>query len=216
MILAKFPIDVELDEILRHGNRIRVTRHRVSRQTPPSFTERNQFAMDTYKEKRSDVTNKARLQNVKLFIKGRLQTQFLEPTLPDPEPIGNDDEDDTAPVESAQVKDSGSIFRGFAIKAGSMPDVTSGLQKIITLPDVSSASHLIYEYRVKVGERIYENFQSDDDHGMGLDLLRMLRARDTQDVLCVVTRHCSPGFQHLGKKRFEHLKKTGKEAVDKL
>ena len=197
-ILAKFPIAVQLDEILKHGNRLRDTRHGVSRQTPPSITERNQFAMETYKDKRSDANNKARLNNGKLFIKGKLQTQFLEPTLPDPEPLGNDD-DGTAPVESAKVKDSGSIFQGFAIKAKTLSDVTSGLQKVLTLPDASAASHLIYAYRVKVGQRMHENFQSDDDHGMGLDLLRMLRTRDDQNIL-----------------RFEHLQKTGKEAIDKL
>ena len=179
------------------------------------MTERNQFAMDTYKNKRSDASNKARLNNGKLFIKGKLQTQFLDPTLPDPEPA-SDDDDDTAPVQSTQVSDSGSVFQGFAITAESLPEVTSGLHKIVTLPDVSTSSHLIYAYRVKDGQRVHENFQSDDDHGMGLDLLRMLRNRGDEDVLCVVTRHCSPGFQHLGRKRFEHLQTAGKDAIDKL
>jgi len=58
-MLAKFPVATELDLIMRHGNRLRGTRHGVSRQTTPSMAEQNQFAMDTYKEKRSDASNKA-------------------------------------------------------------------------------------------------------------------------------------------------------------
>jgi len=85
-ILARFPIATELDMILRHGNRLRGTRRGVSRQTPPSMTERNQFATDTYKDKRIDFNNKSRLNNGKLFVKGKVQTEFLEPRLPDPEP----------------------------------------------------------------------------------------------------------------------------------
>ena len=50
------------------------------------------------------------LCNGKLFIKGKLQTQFLDPTLPDPEPA-SDDDDDTAPVQSTQVSDSAVFSR---------------------------------------------------------------------------------------------------------
>jgi len=71
-ILARFPIAAELDLILRHGNRLRGTRHGVSRQTPPSMTERNQLAMNTYNVKRIDFNNKARLNNGKLFVKGKV------------------------------------------------------------------------------------------------------------------------------------------------
>jgi hypothetical protein len=69
---------------------------------------------------------------------------------------------------------------------------------------------------VKNGQSVSENFHSDDDHGMGLDLWRMLRDSDKRNVLCLVSREYAPGFQHLGRKRFEIQRPVGKEALDKL
>ena len=54
------------------------------------------FANEAHKENRPDTDNR----NGKLFIKCKLQTQFLEPTLPCTEPFGNDG-DTTAPFENA-------------------------------------------------------------------------------------------------------------------
>ena len=116
-MLAKFPVATELDLIMRHGNRLRGTRHGVSRQTTPSMAEQNQFAMDTYKEKRSDASNKARLNNGKLYLKGKLQTVFLESRLPDPEPSDVVNQEEVA--ASNVIKDSGNVFQGFAMTARS-------------------------------------------------------------------------------------------------
>jgi len=69
---------------------------------------------------------------------------------------------------------------------------------------------------MKNGQSVSEKFHSDDDHGMGLDLLRMLRDSDKRKVLCLVSRECAPGFQRLGRKRFEIQRRVGKEALDKL
>ena len=179
------------------------------------MTERNQFAMNTYKDKRIDFNNKAHLNNGKLFVKGKVKTEFLEPRLPDPEPAEEDYEVEV--TQSGTIKDSGSVFKGYAVSVNSLSDVTSGIQEVMmSMPDASTASHLIYAYRVKNGQSVSENFHSDDDHGMGLDLWRMLRDSDKRNVLCLVSREYAPGFQHLGRKRFEIQRPVGKEALDKL
>ena len=122
-------IATELDLILSHGNRLRSTRHGVSRQTPPSMTESNQFAMNTYKDKRIDFNNKARLNNGKLFVKGKVQTEFLEPRLPDPEPAEKNYEVEV--TQSGTIKDSGSVFKSYAVSVNSLSDVTSGIQEVM-------------------------------------------------------------------------------------
>ncbi|KAK2166536.1 hypothetical protein LSH36_38g06048 [Paralvinella palmiformis] len=161
-ILARFPITAELDLILRHGNRLRGTRHGVSRQTPPSMIERNQFAMNTYNAKRIDFNSKARLSNGKLFVKGKVQTDFLEPRLPDPEPADEDYQVEVA--QSGTIKDSGSDFKGFAVSVNSLSDVTAGIQEVMmTMPDVSTASHLISVYRVKNGQSGHIDYTDIDN-----------------------------------------------------
>ena len=126
------------------------------------MVERNQFAMDTFKTLKTDIRNQARLSNGKLFVKGQVRTEFLEPKLPEADPAG----DEPVVTDSQAVRDLGSTFQGYASSARSLPEVTSGLNQIITLPDVCSTSHVIYAYRIELGDTVCENFQSDDDHGM--------------------------------------------------
>jgi len=163
------------------------------------MTERNQLTMNTYKDKRIDFNNKAHLNNGKLFVKGKVQTEFLEPRLPDPELAEEDYEVEV--TQSGTIKDSGSVFKGYAVSVNSLSDVTSGIQEVMMS---------------KNGQSVSEHFHSDDDHGMGLDLWRMLRDSDKRNVLCLVSREYAPGFQHLGRKRFEIQRPVGKEALDKL
>ncbi len=150
----------------------------------------------------------------KLLIDGKLQTAFLEPTIPEVYPDGTSQ--DLNVTESTVVRDSGSTFKSYALKVESLNDIAAGINEIVTLPQVGNASHFIYAYRLKHDDKVLENFNSDDDHGMGFDLLRFLRDRNATNVICVVTRQCNLGFVHLGRKRFEHLRATSKIALDKL
>ena len=63
--------------------------------------------------------------------------------------------------------------------------VIAGIQEVMmTMPDVNTASHLTYDYRVKNGQSVSENIHSDDDHGMGLDLLcRMCCASFQESII---------------------------------
>ena len=144
-----------------------------------------------------------------------MQTEFLKPRLPDPETA---DEDYQVEVDqSGTFKESGSEFKGFAVTVNSLSDATAGIQEgMMTMPDVSTATHLIYAYRVRNGQSVNENLHSDDDHGMGLDLLRIFRDIDKPNVLCVISREHSSGVQYLGRRRFEIERRVGKEAFKNL
>ena len=110
--LGKFPVGSELDLILKHGNRLRANHHGWSKRTTQSATERNQLAINSYKAKRIEFNNKARLANGKqLFLKFEIQIEFLEASLPDPEPVVG--ENQIGVVESEKVKDSGSVLKCF-------------------------------------------------------------------------------------------------------
>ncbi len=74
---------------------------------------------------------------------------------------------------------------------------------------VSSATHLVYAYRfTSTGDGVVENFHSDHDHGVGLQLLRAMRNRPITDTIFVATRDCGPTFRHIGNKRFENVIST--------
>ena len=179
--------------------------------------ERKNFALDLFKQTRGDASNRAKLVNDKLFIKGQYQHQFARVKLP---PLQEDtiplaDVDDQI-ISSDSVSDSGSVFCSYAATAHNMTDVSLAVNRVLLQPGVASASHVIYAYRVQDGDDVMENFESDSDHGLGLELLRTLRQQKVMDTVCVTVRMCSPDYRHLGDKRFQYVRDTAKEAIDKL
>ena len=71
-------------------------------------------------------------------------------------------------------------------------------------------------YRIQAGARVIENFDSDGDHSVGLELLRSMRNAGMVDTVCVATRTCAPTYKHIGKRRFVHAFKTCSTAVGRL
>ena len=214
-ILAKIPNANDLDKILKHTNRLKDTKHFVQKQLPPSLNERKQFAIAEFKEKRGDENNKARMVNEKLYIKGKLQTKYQPPELPVRDM--SSPTDDIEITEGSSIDDSGSTFKGYAASATCPEDVTAALHRVIQLPGVATATHLIYAYRIDKGPMgITENFNSDGDHGTGWELLKHMRSSGDTNVLRIGTRVCTQTYSHIGRRRFEHLNQTTTEAVDEL
>jgi len=210
-ILAKFPISSQLDDVLKHANRLRNTKHYVARQTPAAINERHQFAMDMYKANR----DKSRLTNGKLFIQGKLQSQFQKPVLPCTTAVAPIDTDSIS--TGTEIEDSGSKFKSYTLQASTLEQVKEAINLVQQIPDVTNASHIIYAYRLDNGKTITtENFNSDNDHGMGFELLKLLRTRETKNVVCFITRRCKPNYAHLGRKRFDHMRTTANEALDSM
>ena len=78
-------------------------------------------------------------------------------------------------------------------------------------------THMIYAYRFTDDSGITtENFCSDGDYGLGLELLKLMRESDNTNVVCVTTRTCSPDYVHLGRKRFQYVRDTATGAIQKL
>ena len=58
-----------------------------------------------------------------------------------------------------------------------------------------------------------QNFCSDGDYGLGLELRKLMRESDNRNVVCVTTRTCTPDHVHLGRKRFQYVRDTATEAI---
>ena len=202
-MIARIPNSEDRATIFKNAYRLKDTKHYISQQMPPSRAERRQFAMAEYKDKKTDDQNRASLVQDKLYVKGKLQTQFTKSALPESNTPPSKLELDVK--ESRDIKDGGSVFRGYFADATDMHDVSNIKQFLICKPEVASASHLILAYRMeRKGGKIVENFDSDRDWGTGFRLLKMMRENDIIGV-CFATRLCSPGYVHIGHKRFEHI-----------
>ena len=213
-MIARIPQSAQRSMIFKHANRLKDTRHYISQQLTPARSERRQFALPDYKQLKSDVKNKAVLAQDKLFVKNKLQTQFLKPNLPDRPLISNPS---GQIAESRDKKDSGSVFHGYCAKASDLKDVADVRQYLITnKPDVTHASHVIYAYRLETRGKIQENYESDRDWGTGFELLKMMRHNNIVNSVCIATRLCNPGYSHIGKKRFTHINDACLQAFKSL
>jgi hypothetical protein len=177
---------------------------------PPSQAECKQFIMPDYKTLKADPTSKAKIQQDKLVIKGRVQTQFMKPVLPEvPKTAGND----ISNVSSSEDKaEGGSIFKGFSANVSNVHDIAR-IRKILALiPEVAAATHVVLAYRLKGHGKIEENFDSDRDWNCGLELLKSMKSSNLTNTLWIATRTCSSDFKHIGNRRFELMTSLCAEA----
>ena len=148
-------------------------------------------------------------------MKNKLQLQYLKPKLPDRPP--SDDAPCNITESPRDKKDGGSIFRGYCAGVTCLNDVAEVKQYLMCAkPEVAKASHLIYAYRFESRGKLQENFDSDRDAGTGHELLKMMRINNLTNVICLATRHCNPGYLHLGKKRFTYINEACLQAHKSL
>ena len=175
-IIANFPIDRELEAIMKHTNRLRDTRHFIAKQLTAKQRERKQFVLPVYQDLKGNPDNQAKLVGDKLFVKGNLQTKYLAPKLP----TAKGTVTSTILVAGDTVEDAGSTFHGYAASVKSTQDVSDVLNKANNNPTLAAANHLIYAFRIgdKDGNIKMENFHSDGDYGVGLKLLKHMQSEN--------------------------------------
>ena len=214
-ILAQFPISSEFQLVMKHSNRLRDTKHFLNKQLPPEQRERLQFVQPIYKVKKQQPHTKTKLVNDRLYINDKLQDKYLAPSLPviDNGIVINSDH---TVAESEPVSDKGSTFTGYASTVQSSEDVSTVLSQLGSDPAVAARTHRIYAYRYKINKTIHENYDSDGDHGIGLKMLRVMQEQQITNCIWIVTRDCSPGFSHIGQRRFEHAISVCQSATSQL
>ena len=63
---------------------------------------------------------------------------------------------------------------------------------------------------------IFEELVVNGDAGVGLEMLKHMRNSSMTDTVLLATRHCKPGFKHIGNKRFNIIKDLCSAAVAKI
>ena len=102
------------------------------------------------------------------------------------------------------------------LPAEQLKDISDVIDSLKQRPAVVGASHLMYAYRIKAGRNITENFHSDEDHGVGLELLRHMQDNELTNWVYIATRDCSATFKHIGTKRFDHVISLCRNASDNI
>ena len=213
-IIARFPIALELKKILDNTSRLKNSRNFVARQLPPAIRERHQFAMNEFKKAKAVKENKVTMFREKLFVNGKLQAKLLPARLP-PRPENPAD----VPLADGSLVDdqAGSTFTGSAARVTSLTEVRIARDQLLQRQRVAASSDVMYAYRIKGGgHQVTENFDSEFDYGVGLKLLEWMRQKKLENTVCFATRTCSPGYRHIGARRYEIVSQICGEAVSAL
>ena len=127
---------------------------------------------------KADPANRAKLQEGKLIIKGRVQSQFLKPSLPE---VPKSAECDISDVTSSEEKaEGGSPFK---VKVINRQDIAHTLKFLFQRHEVAAATHIVYAYRLHGHNKVEENFDSDRDGSCGLELPKAMRTCNLLDTL---------------------------------
>jgi hypothetical protein len=209
-IIANFPIASEQEIIMRRTNRLRDTRHFITKQLTAKQRERKQFVLPVYRDLKVNPENQTKLLDDKLFVKGKLQTKYLAPTLPTAKGTNTS----LKLVQGDTVNDLGSTFHGYVASVKSTQDVSDVLDMANNNTTLAAANHLMYAFRIgdDDGNIKTENFHSDGDYGVGLNLLKHMQSQNIVNRMFIVARNCSPGFRHIGNRRMDHAIKVCEKA----
>ena len=98
-----------------------------------------------------------------------------------------------------------------------MYDVRRTLDKLLKSPENASATHVMYAYYfddTQLGR--IKNFESDGNSELRLEMIKVIYDQDITDCMLMLTRKCSPNFQHIRNRRFELTEQVCKAALTKL
>ena len=98
-------------------------------------------------------------------------------------------------------------FVAVAVKVSSHQDIATAVKQLFLVPDASSASHIMYSYRL--GE--VTGYDVDGEFGAHGPLVKALQAHD--DVLVAVLRWSG---NHLGPQRFDIINDIATKVITKL
>ena len=194
-------VNAQLPEPLQTAKREREAKMRAIKKA-------NEQLPEDQKHRRTPVY----IKNNTLFVNKVAQKQHVQP--PTVQEIFNCDLDCTDRmdridfVHSTAILDKKSTFTGHAARVKSSKDVNAAYTKICRL--YPESDHIILAYAVK-------NYTGSHDHGehsAGSRILNILTQRGMNNTVLFVTREF--GGIHLGHRRFLHIERAARDALDHL
>ena len=110
--------------------------------------------------------------------------------------------------QSDVIVDKGGSFKGFALKVNGATEIRLAYKKLRQL--YPESNHIMLAYTGKA----YTGSQDDGEYTAGYKLLNILSASTRKNTALFVTREY--GVVHLGPRRFLHIEKVAREAMQKL
>ena len=186
-LIAKLPFDDDIKRIFANVGALKGTEYSISNQIPSEYNERRQFAWSTFKQAKADK-KKAVFSGASLYLENKLVDKFSPHQLPS---AGNLTLGKLGAkylsAEGDDIQSSGHTFKACVTKINSMQDIRDAHDVLLHKYQYANASHLSYAYRIAdAAGNVEENFDSNGNSGVGMQILRRLRKENATDAVCFV------------------------------
>ena len=197
MVIAKVPQAEDQERIFMNASVLNNTEFSISKQLPHEVEERKIFGWPKYKKARQDGRY-ARFDGGRLMVDNEPVSDIDTVQLPPASSALEGTRSTPVAMGTSSIFDNENhIFQAWAVQAKDLQGVREGLDDELS-SGLAAASHVPYAFRFREADgKIVENFDSDADNGMGLRILKTLRANQALNV-AVYVGHCDTGGTPLG------------------
>jgi hypothetical protein len=209
-IVVKLLTQQSRDIMFSHAkqNIPKTSKKKVVEQLPIEVTERRKRLWPKFEAAKANPDNTVKWSLDKLVINGVSYHACDEIIEINPE-IDLRNNIDVRHSDHSTIE--GSTFMGHAAEIKSRNDIPAVMANVLQDRAVAGATHNIYAYRIRNGDKFIEGIKDDGEHGAGTHLLNLLREEKHENVIVVVTRWF--GNKHLGLRRFDCIKDSAESAL---
>ena len=189
-IIAKFAFDSDIRKIFSNVRSLKGTSHSITSQVPSEYNERRQFGWEQFKAAR-DEKKHARFNGGQLFVQNEPVTRFD----PIPLPATGDitigkciSRMDVWSGDADPISIKHNVFNARTTRVESLQDIRDAYDSVLQQDTYAHAGSLPFAYRFMNGNgTLVENFESNGENGAGLSILRCLRKKKINNVVCFVS-----------------------------
>ena len=154
---------------------------------PPEIEERRQFAWPTFKKAKNEKQN-ARFDGGKFIVNNEHLTKIDSELLPALSKLSlNEASAAPAVFASESIVEAGHRFQTWAVPVHTLQHVRDSYDELVKMDEASMTDHLAYGYRFGDGNHTHEDFDSDGDTNIGLQIIKIMRAADCNDTAIFVS-----------------------------
>ena len=197
--------------ILKHARNLAGSKYSINDQQPREYDERRKMLLPLFKQARKDKVP-ARWSKDKLVINNNM-IQAPKDKVMDINIDVMSRASELRVKRAPPVTHNASTFQGTQVNVTSTDDIIPAIHAILKDTRTGRATHNIYSYRIKVGDKFIEHYDDDGEYGAGRRLLSHLQNNNVQNELICVSRWHMGG--NLGIARFDHIRDAA-DAVMKM
>ena len=189
-MIANILLQSDLDKIMCKVGNLKNKPHSINIQVPPAYNERRQHAWSSFKTAKGGGREAKLHPNGDLYVDKQLIKTLQPAKIPSSSMNLYEQAHNFCSGQSDSVGNVSHQFRARSVAVTSLQSVRDALDLFCAEPDViTHAKSVSYAYRIRTPNGLIDNFDSRGDTGVGPQILKVLREKDLENIVCLVAHH---------------------------